>query len=221
MATNAKYLITTSTGSYIDWSYAKIPGFSIQNKTAAIVGGVGNDAVYVGAGSSVDFTDTGAGNDSLYLTGSFSDYTQSVNAAMGVYTFTRTGPGAGSEQIVFKASNGNDAVYFADGHVNLNFTAQQPGGTRLYDAGTSTYRQLSAGDVVAGGTTAYPLNALPAPGPQAIDLSITDTTGLDVPLLPVAGQSMVIHGGTGADRVYVKAGTAVDFTDTGAGNDTL
>ena len=69
MATNAKYLITTSTGSYIDWSYAKIPGFSIQNKTAAIVGGVGNDAVYVGAGSSVDFTDTGAGNDSPDIIG--------------------------------------------------------------------------------------------------------------------------------------------------------
>ena len=62
MATNAKYLINTTTGSYIDWSHGNVPGFSIQGKEAAIVGGVGDDAVYVGAGNAVDFTDTGAGS---------------------------------------------------------------------------------------------------------------------------------------------------------------
>ena len=90
MTSSAKYFIKDSTGSYIDWSYTTVSGFSVADPVATVVGGTGNDAVFAGAGSKVDFTDTGNGDDKLFLTGRFADYTQSVNTASGVYTFTRS-----------------------------------------------------------------------------------------------------------------------------------
>jgi len=217
MTSSAKYFIKDSTGSYIDWSYTTVSGFSVADPVATVVGGTGNDAVFAGAGSKVDFTDTGNGDDKLFLTGRFADYTQSVNTASGVYTFTRSS----GELIQFQAGSDNDSVYFADGHVNLNGTATQPGGASLYNATNETYRQLAVNDLVAGGTPAYPLNGLPASGGQPIRLTLSGPSGVDVPLLPVAGESMVVKGGSGADRVYVKAGTSVDFTDSGNGDDQL
>ena len=70
MARSAKYVMNTATGSHVDWSSETIPGFWVENKTAAnetFVGGLGDDTLVGGGGKDVMYG--GAGIDTLQISG--------------------------------------------------------------------------------------------------------------------------------------------------------
>ncbi len=222
MSTSAKFYIFSPNGFYIDWSYTSVPGFSVFGKDALVVGSAGSDVLLVGSGTSADATALGSGNDIIYLRGNFADYEKSVDLYEGTYTFTRNDLATGKTEVVkFKSTSDHDILYFADGHVDLSFDSTQPSGTALMDPDKGEFRQIVATDLVIGGTPAEPFKALPTPGTQATKVYIFDPNGLDVPPAAVEGESMVVVGGSGADRVYVKAATSMDFTNMGGGNDSL
>jgi len=80
VAISAKYFITDQRGNYIDWS-AHITGFSLQGKEVQLIGGAGDDALYLQAGTSADVSNLGGGINTLYLTGALSSYAQSSRPA--------------------------------------------------------------------------------------------------------------------------------------------
>ncbi|PIT71299.1 S-layer family protein, partial [Limnohabitans sp. JirII-31] len=222
MSTNAKFYVFDANGFYIDWSYSSVSGLSVTGKEAVLIGGSGADAFFVGNGTSADLTYTGGGNDIIYLTGNFSDYSKVVDADNGIYTFTRNNLASGQTEVIkFKSDSDHDILYFADGHVDLSFETTQPSGTALADPDTGVFRQILVTDLVSGGTPTEPFKNLPTPGTQATKVYIFDPDGLDVPSAAVEGESMVVVGGSGADRVYVKAATSMDFIFTGGGNDII
>ena len=87
-----------------------------------ISGGNGSDSVYINPGAQVDAIGlfASAGNDKLYLTGNFADYTQTVSA-WGVYTFTGKAGTKNAGEVVSFSLNGDacvgdagDTLIFAD-----------------------------------------------------------------------------------------------------------
>ncbi|MGM3309110.1 DUF4347 domain-containing protein [Anabaena sp. WFMT] len=197
-------------GGHIYWGDNTTAGLSVVGKFATVSGTSGVDSVYVQAGSSLDFILLFGSADVLYLTGNLADYTQSISGS--VYTLTRkanTLPAGQTEVIRFLGSH--DVVYFADGHVTLQSAS-------LSDPFTGVLRQIVASDLVAGGT--------PQPfeltyNPSSLRMFIEDANGVDIPQLTTPGDTAIVYGGAGADRVYVKAGTSMDFTNAGGGNDVI
>ena len=86
-----------------------------------ISGAGGVDQVYVADGTNVDATDTGDGNDIIYLRGKWSDYTKTTDVSGNTITFTRV-LGANTETIKVTggALGSHDTVVFADGAVQTN-----------------------------------------------------------------------------------------------------
>ncbi len=227
MALFAKYYVTSPSGVYIDWS--SYNGFSLEGQEGALSGGVGADYLSVGIGNSFDARDFlgSSGNDVLYLTGSLSHYTQSVDSN-GVYTLTRTaGLIAGQTEVVkFSSGPDDDVVYFADGHVNVGFLAAQPNSQPTLMDVNGAFRQLTSLDLLAGGTpSTLPVPSLTVPplGTEPTKVYIFTSVGLDIPQLPVSGQALTASGGFGADSYYVKAGTSANAIDLmgSSGNDKL
>jgi uncharacterized delta-60 repeat protein len=213
---SAKYFVTDSRGSYFEWS-ADLGDFSVLGKSIQLTGGAGDDALYVQAGTSADFTNVGGGTNTLYLTGNLSDYTQTIDQETGVYSLTRhTGLSSGqTESVQFTVSDKNDILYFADGHLTINAESD----ARLYDG--AEFKQLQFDWLVTGGTPATPIINAPTEATNPAKIFVTDPTGLDIPKLPQPGQAMAVTGSGGVDRIYVNAGTSVDATNLGGGDDAI
>ncbi|WP_369177728.1 FG-GAP-like repeat-containing protein [Candidatus Thiodubiliella endoseptemdiera] len=159
MPGQTKYFISNTNGFFVNW-YSDITGLESHGQALKASGNSGDDAVYVGQGTKVDatgLTSTG-GNDSIYLTGTFNNYEQTLDG--NTYTFKRTVNINGTEyqeEVSFTASNG-DRVYFANGFVKIDIS----GTDGLL--GSNGFKKITSSDID---------NSESTPG-LGIGLSITD-----------------------------------------------
>jgi hypothetical protein len=173
-------------------------------------------------GDTLTLLNSNAGHDTVYLTGNFADYVQTVNATTGLYTFTR-----GTEVINISASttaSRADIIYFNDGHLALRTDVSYGTGGNLLQAGV--YREITATDIAyTTGTKDIPSASAALLGASttantanATTIIVNDAAGTDLaPTLP--GQKIVVKGGVGVDRVVVTENTGVDFRQSSSGND--
>ena len=147
-----------------------IPQLPIVKEAIAVSGGGGIDKFYVRKGTNADAIGlfASAGQDVLYLTGRFNDYTQTKSAG-GVYTFTRNFTGADAsltEVVNFSMNSSGDQLVFADGGVTLRLADYLSGGS---------YADITAAQL-------NPLNTTPgllAPTPNLILASDTGSSASD------------------------------------------
>ena len=135
-----------------------IPQLPIVDEAIAVSGGGGVDKFYVRKGTNADAIGlfASAGQDVLYLTGRFSDYTQTKSAG-GVYTFTRNFTDAAdaslTEVVSFSMNSSGDQLVFADGGVTLRLADYLTGGS---------YADITVGQL-SGAITTPGLLATPTP----------------------------------------------------------
>ncbi|WP_439589665.1 calcium-binding protein, partial [Hydrogenophaga sp.] len=111
-----------------------------------VMGGAGDDSVYVTPGTGIDARVLGSGNDRIRFTGQLNDYTQTIEQDTGVYTFThKTRP---TEVVRLTSVGEDDELWFADGHIVFNANAD----TRLYNEATGAFMAVQANWLSAGGT---------------------------------------------------------------------
>jgi hypothetical protein len=174
-------VVQDATGETIALSH---PGVNMIVK-----GGSGVDVVYVATGTTVDGTQLGLGQDKIYLTGNWNDYSGTV--AGSVVTLTH-----GTETVKFLGGSASayDSIIFADGTASsydiLTYekapsTAAQP------NLSTAEVTPLGTGSVVTGTTAAD---------------TLTGTANGDV-----------LYGHGGADFINGLAGNdTIVITDVGA-----
>ena len=207
-----------------------------HNYTISGAGGVDN--VYVSPGTIVDASIlfASAGNDKLYLTGNFADYTQTVSAG-GVYTFTGKAGTKNAGEVVSFSLNGDacvgdagDTLIFADrgGNVCLkNYLSGQ------------TYSLIQAVNLNTNTRTPNPLPVVPPLSTNSNTTLIYDNNihssstlylfssnghTIKVPYtFNSTGSTFYISGAGGVDNVYVSPGTIIDAIGlfSSAGNDKL
>lgn len=192
MALSARYYLNSSNATFIDWSW-RLLAFSLQGKEVELVGGGGDDWLYLGAGNRASFVDAGAGIDVLYLRGNLEEYTQSVSVE-GIYTLTRMVNGA-EESIKFTAGFDADVVYFKNGHITVQSELIQDSGSSLQDQNTGEFRPIVSADLISGGTPPYPLISAPPQDNTPVRIFIFDPVSIDIPALPVSGQAAIVVGG--------------------------
>ena len=111
-----------------------IPQLPIVDESINVSGGGGADKFYVRKGTNADAIGlfASAGEDTLYLTGRFGDYTQTKSSG-GVYTFTRNFTDAAdailTEVVNFSMNSSGDRLVFADGGVTLRLADYLTGGS--------------------------------------------------------------------------------------------
>ncbi|NYT26573.1 MAG: VCBS repeat-containing protein [Candidatus Thiodubiliella endoseptemdiera] len=224
MPGQTKYFISNTNGFFVNW-YSDITGLESHGQALKVSGNSGDDAVYVGQGTKVDatgLTSTG-GNDSIYLTGTFNNYEQTLDG--NTYTFKRTVTIGGTdyqEEVSFTASNG-DRVYFANGFFKIDIT----GNDGLSNAGV--FQKIKFADIDSSSITPTdPLTTQPAIDKGTASevgttkVFISDNNGEHI-TPGVKGSVFKISGNSGNDTVYVAKGTKVDatgLTSTG-GNDVV
>ncbi|WP_330565702.1 type I secretion C-terminal target domain-containing protein [Pseudomonas yamanorum] len=218
MSLSVTYYITDPDGVYLDWAQRNA-GFSILGKEALIYGGDGDDSVYVQTATSATLTGMGLGNDRMYLSGSFAQYSQAIDQNTGVYTFTRiAGLAPGQAEVVrVAASEDDDVLYFSDGHISLNSASESQ---RLYV--DDAYQPIQQSWLAEGGTPggiATPITSAATAKPALITSYITTPDGLDLPSLAQPGQQITVQGSDGVDTVHVADGTQVDASQLGLGDD--
>ena len=213
MTIAVRYFITGRTGSYIDWT-ARYAGFALPSQSMVLTGGAGGDSLSVGAGSSVDATNLLGGTDKIYFSGSLAQYTQSVDQSTGIYTFSRV-VGERTEVVKVLATNQNDALFFADGHIVFNAATD----ARLYSNGA--FQAIAPEWLVPGGTPSGPVSTAATNETDPVKVFILDSQGAYIPALTQPGQRLVVSGSAGVDKVAVGAGTVVDATNLLAGNDEM
>ena len=147
-----------------------IPQLPIVDEAIAVSGGGGVDKFYVRKGTNADAIGlfASAGEDVLYLTGRFDDYTQTKSAG-GVYTFTRNFTGADAsltEVVSFSMNSSGDQLVFADGGVTLRLADYLSGGS---------YADITVGQLNRAITTP----GLLAPTPNLILASDTGSSASD------------------------------------------
>ncbi|WP_369178233.1 FG-GAP-like repeat-containing protein [Candidatus Thiodubiliella endoseptemdiera] len=219
MPGQTKYFISNTNGFFVNW-YSDITGLESHGQALKVSGNSGDDAVYVGQGTKVDatgLTSTG-GNDSIYLTGTFNNYEQTLDG--NTYTFKRTvtiNDTEYQEEVSFTASNG-DRVYFANGFFKIDIA----GNDGLSNAGV--FQKIKSTDINSSSSTPTdPLTSQPAIDKGgATKVFISDNNGEHI-TPGVKGSVFKISGNSGNDTVYVAKGTKVDatgLTSTG-GNDVV
>ncbi len=129
-----------------------------------VTGGNGTDIVYVKPGSTVDATKLNSGEDKIYLTGNWAEYTKVATTSKITFTDSTNG-----ETVIVAAALGasNDRLIFADGYVLSN------------DAKTAL---LGNAGVALTSITGYSnTEVTPLPSPTvAITSTIDNVTNFDV-----------------------------------------
>lgn len=206
---SSRYFITDSTGIFINW-YSRLLGLETDGQELVLSGNSGADSVYVGERTQVDATVLLGGDDNIYLTGNFADYTQSIEGNQ--YTFSRDIDGF-TESVTFVSNFGeNDRLYFADGSVNIGFD-------NLFDSGA--FRPIVGTELDSQVTPAFPLDSIPAQSTgSATRVFVTDPTG-EVIAAGIKGSVFQVSGNSGIDKVVVGEGTQVDATVLLGGRDEI
>ena len=215
MARAISYFVFSSTGSYLRWDDDTKINFLIRQYEMSITGGGGVDRLYAGAGTKVDAGAlfASAGTDELYFSGNFNDYTQTISAG-GVYTFTGAVGGSHANEVVSFSMNSNgDKLVFANGHITVKSTE--------YLSAAGSYSAISAGSLTITPQTDPAIGAQPGDKPSKV--FVFDAGGVNIPQLPIAGESINVSGGGGADKFYVRKGTNADAIGlfASAGQDVL
>ena len=187
-----------------------IPQLPIVNEAINVSGGGGVDKFYVRKGTNADAIGlfASAGQDVLYLTGRFGDYTQTKSAG-GVYTFTRNFTDADAsltEVVSFSMNSSGDQLVFADGGVTLRLADYLTGGS---------YADITAGQLNRAITTP---GLLATPTPNLILASDTGSSASDrITNNATINVTGLVTGGTWQYQVDSSAwaiGTASSFTAT-------
>ena len=215
MAKAISYFIFSSSGSYLRWDDDTTIDFRIRQYEMSITGGGGVDRLYVGAGTKVDAGAlfASANTDELYLSGSFSDYTQTISAG-GVYTFTGVAGGSHADEVVSFSMNSNgDKLVFANGHVTVKSSD--------YLTVSGSYSSILAGSLTIVAQTDPTSGA--QPGNKPAKVFVFDAGGINIPQLPIVDEAIAVSGGGGIDKFYVRKGTNADAIGlfASAGQDVL
>ena len=215
MARAISYFIFSSNGSYLRWDDDTTIDFRIRQYEMSITGGGGVDRLYVGAGTKVDAGAlfASANTDELYLSGSFSDYTQTISAG-GVYTFTGLAGGSHAGEVVSFSMNSNgDKLVFANGHITVKSSD--------YLSVSGSYSSISAGSLTIVAQTDPTSGA--QPGNKPAKVFVFDAGGINIPQLPIVDEAIAVSGGGGVDKFYVRKGTNADAIGlfASAGQDVL
>jgi hypothetical protein len=196
--TNAQYILTAPTTStdntFLDLRL-KAGTLSLSGQTAVITGTASADYVYASAGTSVDFTASGAGADVLYLDGTVSQYT--VATAGNIVTLTR-----GTDTYTLDKTT-TASVAFANGGFTALALSSLSGalstGSAGFNAALNSLTAVNAGD--AGSAESVALQTA----------GVVTATGL-------MGK-LTISGSSGVDNLYIRAGSNVDATGLGGSTD--
>ena len=215
MAKAISYFIFSSSGSYLRWDDDTTINFRIRQYEMSITGGGGIDRLYVGAGTKVDAGAlfASANTDELYLSGSFSDYTQTISAG-GVYTFTGVAGGSHADEVVSFSMNSNgDKLVFANGHVTVKSSD--------YLTVSGSYSSILVGSLTLVDQTDPTMGA--QPGNKPAKVFVFDAGGINIPQLPIVDEAIAVSGGGGIDKFYVRKGTNADAIGlfASAGEDVL
>ncbi|MDG0996322.1 MAG: Ig-like domain-containing protein [Gammaproteobacteria bacterium] len=207
------YDIRNNDGVFINL-YSNIPRLETRGQDVKVIGGIGDDAIYVGEGTEVDATSfmSSGGSDTIFLTGNFSDYEQVVTG--NTYKFSRK-VGEFTESVMFTLSS-DDQVYFADGLVNFTFDT-------LFDRNTITFRSVTTDDLDSTKVTpSLPVNDISVKNGLETIINITDDKGQNI-AAGIQGSRYKVIGSSGDDAIYVGEGTEVDATSfmSSAGSDTI
>lgn len=176
-----------------------------------VKGGSGVDVVYVTAGANIDGTQLGLGQDKLYLTGNWADY--SGTYAGSVATLTRL-VGADTETVKFLGGSATayDSIVFADGTASsidvLNYVK---GTAATLTLSTAEVTPLGTGNIVTGTAGADSLN-----GTAAADV-IYGSGGADT-INGLAGNDTIVIAD--ADTTASSSATIL-LTSTAHGTDTI
>ncbi|MCK9202644.1 MAG: hypothetical protein M0P42_16090, partial [Gallionella sp.] len=175
-------------------------------------GGNGVDIVYVKAGATVDASKLNSGEDKIYLTGNWADYSKAATTSKITFTNATSG-----ETVIVAAATGasNDRLVFADGYVLSNDAKT----ALLTDAAASlsAIPGFSTAEVTPLGTGAI------VTGSIATDI-LNGTAAGDV--LYGNGGADLIAGGAGADQIVIADATAAGsatilLTSIADGTDTV
>jgi len=177
-------------------------------------GGNGVDIVYVKPGATVDASKLNSGEDKIYLTGNWADYTKAATTSK--ITFTNA---ANGETVIVAAATGasNDRLVFADGYVLSNDAKAALLGnvnvaiTAVTGYSTAEVSPLGAGDIVTGTIGTDILN-----GTAAGD-TLYGNGGADT-LSGFAGNDTIVISDAGAT---VASSATILLTSTANGTDTL
>ena len=215
MARAISYFIFSSNGSYLRWDDDTTIDFRIRQYEMSITGGGGVDRLYVGAGTKVDAGAlfASANTDELYLSGNFSDYSQTISAG-GVYTFTGLAGGSHANEVVSFSMNSNgDKLVFANGHITVKSSD--------YLSVSGSYSSILAGSLTLVDQTDPALGA--QPGNKPAKVFVFDAGGINIPQLPIVDEAIAVSGGGGVDKFYVRKGTNTDAIGlfASAGQDVL
>jgi large repetitive protein len=210
MAT-AKYAIISSATPLsdlldLDLNFGSI---TLNGQDIQYVGSEQADAVFLRPGVTIDFTTAGSGIDKLYLAGNFSDYKLDMSGGFGVLERTVDGK-------LEKATFGSgDVLVFADGFLStvtlINYIkstkATLPPTVPPVPPVLDTSEKSSAPAVAAAQSASVKMAALAEDG-------VTFAAGS-------VGVELVLVGSAGVDTVYIKAGTKVDASTLGSGQDKI
>ena len=151
-------------------------------------GGGGPDKFYVRKGTNADAIGlfASAGEDTLYLTGRFGDYTQTKSVG-GVYTFTRNFTDAAdvslTEVVNFSMNSSGDQLVFADGGVTLRLADYLTGGSYA----NITSQQLDRAITTPGLSAPTPALSLASDTGRSASDGLTNNSTINVTGLVTGG----------------------------------
>jgi|TARA_B110000971_G_scaffold200386_1_gene218368 hypothetical protein len=208
----ARYFISDREGSYVEWD-SRVESLSLAGRAAVISGNVGQDWVYVGAGTSLDLSGLGGGVDRIYLTGNFSEYKQSVVG--NAYTLSRQ-VGGHIETVVLSVQSLADELFFADGAVTLDVD-------KFLDTSSFVFRDIAVDDLDSSKGTPFALGDIvdEHSGHSPVVVYITDTSGGHIPTTMSSHSLLEVVGNVGDDSIFVNEGSLVDATGLSFGRDTI
>jgi hypothetical protein len=202
----AKYAVVSPSGSSsgstglldLDLNFGNVTtvGQNIQ-----YVGSAAVDAVFLRPGVSVNFTASGVGVDKLYLEGDFADYTYKLSGKFVVLTRTVNG-------LIESATVATgDTLVFADGFMPTEVLIDRLRLKITSSPTLDTSEKSTDPQVQLEGQPSITATALGKTG-------VTFAQGIQ-------GVALKVVGAAGVDTVYVKAGTEVDASGLGAGQDVI